>query len=627
MRCLVLAVLLSSCTTLDVTECASGLVCPAGTRCDDEHLECLSPDQETVCDGQAMGSPCETATIKGGTCRDELCLPARCGNAFVDPQEDCDDGNTSRGDGCDPGCVLPTNAAWTLEPIAPIGSQPHGAVYDPVTDAVVYVAGGFVWAWDGTWRVLGEAPRVSNTFTLVYDSTRDRLVLIDFTWEVYEWDRVEWTQVVDFGVIETPNAFEFDAAYDSVARRIVVVAAGLDEAFHTFSLDPTTWTPTTEVAPVGPVPIFASVSLAFNDTPHVLVLVAGTFEPGEFAQVFERTAGTWTRAPDAPPMLERQAATVRFVPGLGVLAVGGGSDGAVSRWNPTGPTWTALAALPYALHQPVVSHHPVRGAFVLGEQATNVLELVASSWVDRGPLAPPLESACAFDVERNRVIVHGPDLFGEQTWQWDLASGRWSRIPDLIFGGSSPSSLVYDPTRGVVLVAGATTYRLTDTWEPLLEGVFHLDAVALDAQQRLVGLGYGPQPVSYGVLTVPDGDLIAEAPQMTVFDLLVDPRSGHFVLQGDNGLFDHDGSTWNQAPLFGFFPLVADSERRSLLAISRTNVWERIAGEWYRREDIPDATASQVGACFDPVGREVFVLGERGGNPVLLRRTDRLPVP
>lgn len=617
--------LLWSCKTLDVTECASGLVCPAGTRCDDDHRECLSPDQETVCNGEPAGSPCETATISG-TCRDELCLPARCGNAFVDPQEDCDDGEPSAR--CQAGCVLPSNPEWSIEPIAPIGNHPHGAVYDPVSDAVIYVAGGFTWAWDGAWRVLGEAPQLPFEYTVVYDPVRDRIVLINFTWEVYEWDRVAWTKVVDFYGIDLPTSFAFDAAYDATTQQIVIVAADTRGSFQVRSLDPTTWTTTVEPAPPGNAEVFSSVSIAFNDNPHVLVLVIGTIEFGQFAQVFERTNGTWARAPDAPPMLGRDGATVRFVPNVGVLAVGGRLGPAVSRWNPTGETWTALAELPVEATAPVVSHRPARGAFVLADQGTNVAELVGGAWVDTGPLAPPIESACAYDADRSRVIVHGPDVFGEQTWQWDVASRRWRKLDsEILFGGNGTSSIVYAPANGVVLASGPDLYRLTDRWAVLFDSVF-LDAVALDAQQRLVGLGHGPQPNPYGVVTLPEGVLITEAPEMSsVFDLVADPRSKDFVLQGDSGLFDHGPDGWTQSPLFGFFPLVTDPERRSLLAVSRTAVWERVAGEWYRREDIPNATASQVGACFDPINGELFVLGLSNDNPVLLRRTDRLPAP
>jgi cysteine-rich repeat protein len=68
--------------------------------------------QETCEDGWCVfgppledGSACISPRGLSGTCRLELCIPDTCGNAAVDPEEDCDDGNDVDGDGCDRNCT------------------------------------------------------------------------------------------------------------------------------------------------------------------------------------------------------------------------------------------------------------------------------------------------------------------------------------------------------------------------------------------------------------------------------------------------------------------------------------------------------------------------------------------
>lgn len=53
------------------------------------------------CEGAQDGTVCDTA---GRICLDEQCVRGRCGDGFVSAGEECDDGNTLSGDGCEPTC-------------------------------------------------------------------------------------------------------------------------------------------------------------------------------------------------------------------------------------------------------------------------------------------------------------------------------------------------------------------------------------------------------------------------------------------------------------------------------------------------------------------------------------------
>ena len=63
---------------------------------------------ETCNAGACMpGSALPDATPCGeGMCRGGTCAPAGCGNRAVDADEECDDGNTTNGDGCDNDCTF-----------------------------------------------------------------------------------------------------------------------------------------------------------------------------------------------------------------------------------------------------------------------------------------------------------------------------------------------------------------------------------------------------------------------------------------------------------------------------------------------------------------------------------------
>ena len=93
-----------------------------GDGCDDCKLTCLSTDPAACtpadeCEGQgtcddathtcspgtalADGTPCAQGFCQGGTC-----TPPLCGNGFLEPPEECDDGNAVDLDGCNIDCTL-----------------------------------------------------------------------------------------------------------------------------------------------------------------------------------------------------------------------------------------------------------------------------------------------------------------------------------------------------------------------------------------------------------------------------------------------------------------------------------------------------------------------------------------
>jgi len=70
--------------------CDDGRTCPAGTVCDDLHVQCVDPKQLTACAGAENQAECSAPGAAVGLCHDQVCLPAVCGDGFLFGDEVCD---------------------------------------------------------------------------------------------------------------------------------------------------------------------------------------------------------------------------------------------------------------------------------------------------------------------------------------------------------------------------------------------------------------------------------------------------------------------------------------------------------------------------------------------------------
>ena len=122
--------------TCQVSVCGDRVVDPrTGEQCDDgndvpadgcEPISCVRScataddcDDGNVCNGVescegsvcVRGTPpfnpaCTTSTGAEGSCDGDFCVPEGCGNGRIDEGEECDDENSTTGDGCEPDCTL-----------------------------------------------------------------------------------------------------------------------------------------------------------------------------------------------------------------------------------------------------------------------------------------------------------------------------------------------------------------------------------------------------------------------------------------------------------------------------------------------------------------------------------------
>src|SRR5262245_32171606 len=97
------AVTLAACLQSSSVQCANGSYCPSDRVCDTRG-GCLFPQQLETCVGVADGTACSFPGVSLAECREGVCIDINCGNGRVDPDEVCDDGNTTSGDGCSSDC-------------------------------------------------------------------------------------------------------------------------------------------------------------------------------------------------------------------------------------------------------------------------------------------------------------------------------------------------------------------------------------------------------------------------------------------------------------------------------------------------------------------------------------------
>jgi cysteine-rich repeat protein len=97
-------VLLSACVQQSSVQCESGRLCPQDTVCDEANQLCVDRSQITACDGKVDNDACEALQLPG-SCVQGTCITLVCGNGFVQPGEQCDDGNRRDGDGCSGDCL------------------------------------------------------------------------------------------------------------------------------------------------------------------------------------------------------------------------------------------------------------------------------------------------------------------------------------------------------------------------------------------------------------------------------------------------------------------------------------------------------------------------------------------
>jgi cysteine-rich repeat protein len=231
-----------------------------GTAADDDDDDDATddgPESGDDDDGSSDASADSTGASTGTT-------PADCGDGEVQGVEQCDDGNETPGDGCEPGCLLPSGeAVWTLTVDARGGDDVANAVAVTPTGDIVVVGGQTIGrsqdVWVATYDAAGE-PLASTTIdfgeglddlgngvallddgAIAIAGTREQAsdpMIGDALVVVLEPSFEErWSQVVDGGLDDNADAISVGPGGVAVAGLREDEAAGDEAWFAVYDVD------------------------------------------------------------------------------------------------------------------------------------------------------------------------------------------------------------------------------------------------------------------------------------------------------------------------------------------------------------------------------------------------------
>jgi cysteine-rich repeat protein len=532
---LALALLLGACIRTNATTCADGeMVCAEGTRCTSvgDRTLCATPEQLSACDELGAGDTCgmdaRCYSIDDGL----VCWPKGCGNEFLDIEEQCDDGNTTSGDGCSADCFSTETC----------GNAVIDALFGELCDD------GNVVSHDGCssrcdleapgWRqhVDDYVPGSRSELAMTYDVRRARVVIFGGTEP-----GPASTQVFPSTTLEWNGSF--------------VVA------------DPTT-------TPEGR----AGAGFAYDDRRGVSVLFGGVRASGLSADAWEWTGTEW-RSIDATGPVGRASPALAYDAVGDRMVLFGGQDGSkdllADTWELKNDAWTRLSADgPVGSADPTMTFDPVAGVIVL---VTNGVqwELAASTWTQIGAVPASLDQRMwiVFEPSLGQRLLLGDDGSGMlKTWAWNGTA--WTELARPSTFAGTIRHVVADRVHGGVIalrVPGFAVWNaageLTLVDDPVFTNpAIRTSAVAVNDLQRGVvmqfggGLGDRTNPMLTNDMFVFDGrawsrSTVAKKPP-PIWDhaMAYDPLRDRVVLFGgeiDTGLSQAtwlwDGTTWSEA--------------------------------------------------------------------------------
>jgi cysteine-rich repeat protein len=571
---------LASCVRDELVACDDGRLCPVGTACDLVHATCVTPAQTTVCAPLVDGDRCDAAGTPG-ICDGNVCVPG-CGDGHQDTGEECDDGNFASRDGCSSAC-LREQATWRPIDSPWQGRQGHVGAYMAAQKLFVVFGGtrGNVVLDDqwqrnasGTWSpYTGTRPSARREAVMVYDSTRQRLVLfggldandtgLDDTWE---FDGTTWTKMTP---AMSPSARWGSgmAFVASSSRSILFGGTNVGALSDTWTYDGVTWAPVSLSAhPPGR----SEHAMTWDAARGVVVLYGGTGGLfSAFNDTWELSLAGWIER-QIPGPSARTGAVLAYSTARGKAVLFGGNVGNATSdtWEYDGNAWTQVTT--------GLSTPPARSQATLAVDTSGELLLVGGAknfaadalddiwlyntngkWGDRTPLLTPWPRTAplVYDpVAQRAVLVSGVGIgLGQDMWTFDGAWRLAAAPPAVVFN----HGLAYDESLNrLVVCAGMTTNLQTTNTTFAYDGASWSTLTPTPSKRVELAFGYDANVGGMVMFGGEDGgnrytdtwelvgDTWREQPQARYphaegsLSIVYDTRAGHSVL------VDSDGVTW-----------------------------------------------------------------------------------
>ncbi|MFH2008989.1 MAG: kelch repeat-containing protein, partial [bacterium] len=446
--------------------------------------DCLSDEScgNGIIDALA-GEQCDDGNTVGGDGCNASCLIEACGNGVVDGAEVCDDGNQVSGDGCSADCFSDETCGngYIDGMLGEHCDDANHRSHDGCSSGCTLES----WGWSPwpSWM----KPRWNGGFA--FDGARNRYVVfggimsdvedLNDTWES---DGTVWQQVA------TPNRpparERLDMVYDSL-RGVTVLFGGIRDITYfddTWEYDGTDWQlVTTANAP----PPRMGHAMAFDPDRGVVVLFGGKGSNGwPLGDTWEYDGADWLQqSPPQNPLWRSGHRLVYDASRMRMVTYGGyGTSMLEDTWEYDGATWANVGPTNFPARRWYygMAYDAVRHKVVLcggGDELTtpwlpkqykDTWEFDGTDWTEVTTPESFMDyrtRMTTFDTQRGLTAVFQPRGSGYVLGNWlqTYEGVTWTRdqeptVPDV------PNPMVYDRARGnIVLFNGG--YIPQETWE------------------------------------------------------------------------------------------------------------------------------------------------------------------
>lgn len=366
--------------------------------------------------------------------------------------------------------------------------------------------------------------------------------------------------------------------------------------------------------------------IVYDETRQRAVLFGGFSSTGVLNDTWEWNGDTWlSRAPFTSPS-PRALHSAIYDTFLGRVGLYGGiaaefnSDISIwdgSSWKldkQTGPTPPQRTLQVMAFDRQRKVWILFGGLDVGGRPLNDTWEYSTEThtWVERTPAVSPdprSETMMSFDSTRNVAIVVGGvgGPFNSDTWAWDGVAGTWTLVTTNDIGIRARAALAYDPVRDrTVMFGGYFGVANNETWEMEWTG---------PASATWVKKTPATSPTAYRF-------------PFATFDTIRKRVLMYGNIEGDSGLWEWDGTNWEQrgpgglSPLARGFPSTSfDSDRKEWMlfggttGIAQNDTWEWNGSSWHKRSPatVPSGRYG-VGLAYDSQRKVTVMFGGDGGG-------------
>lgn len=470
---------LVACVRTDSIVCPGGLVvCPADTVCRDVGggTRCVAPDDIEAC----TAGTCDGERA----CHDGVCIPIECGNALLDPGEDCDNGDNRTGSGCSPLCRAEVCGNGTIDPTRLVsGVQVPNEQCDDGDRLGHDGCNASCQVEAPHWTSLSFAfPARRSALAMTYDIARRRFVMFGGgspvammttrLGDTYESDTGEaWIQAT---TTSSPSPRTDHAmAYDAARHRSVLFGGFSGAPFgDTWLWDGTGWTYAAPAPGAKVPPPRSRHAMAYDPVNRRIVMSGGEDVASKTlgdTWVWDGTA--WSLLPI--PEVNRQGASLVFDPVHGQLLLIGGfglTSYEPSTWHLESTGWVEFpgAQTPAGMIAGAAAYDPAT-QHVIALPVMGPAEQVTYSWdgahwsaLSGTPLAPSRAAAgVASDPFARRVVLFGgfddsgiAGITLGDLWTWDGTAWSQPRSGFQPFEPRAYRAAAYDSLRRVVVSFG-----------------------------------------------------------------------------------------------------------------------------------------------------------------------------